>query len=279
MSNSLNSLPVEFEEVSTICKATEVVIGGRTVIGIADAGDLHEGLGVGRDCSTWINDRIAKYGFVEGKDFETAKGLSTPVSGSAKSRQQPTKTYRLTLDMAKELAMVENNERGRLIRRYFIWAEDIAQRAVSGDLSQDDRAAIGGISKAVINKAITALRSEILGDFATLKAEITAVVEGFDQTQGIVTNYRPMLDVLKEEGVAPKARRSLSQRCSSKIHRWCAATQRDRAIRISRETGRYLFHVEAIRDWLAAEGRMIIVAHKDKIAGQGVLRLIPNRQD
>jgi len=34
--------------------------------------------------------------------------LSTPVSGSAKARQQPTKEYRLTLDMAKELAVVEN---------------------------------------------------------------------------------------------------------------------------------------------------------------------------
>jgi hypothetical protein len=151
-------------------------------------------------------------------------------------------------------------------------------KVVGDELSQDNRQVIGGILKAVTNKAMAALRSEIMSDFATLKAEVAAVVEGFDQTQGIVTNYRPMLDVLKEEGVAPKARRSLSQRCSSKIHRWCAATQRDRAIRISRETGRYLFHVEAIRDWLDAEGRTLIRAHKDRIAGQGVLRLIPNRQ-
>jgi len=57
----VSNLPAEFVKISTICKATEVVIGGRTVMGIADARYLHEGLGVGRDCSTWINDRIAKY--------------------------------------------------------------------------------------------------------------------------------------------------------------------------------------------------------------------------
>ena len=31
--------------------------------------------------------------------------------------------FLLTLDMAKELAMVERNEKGRQIRQYFIWAE------------------------------------------------------------------------------------------------------------------------------------------------------------
>ena len=35
--------------------------------------------------------------------------------------------YRLTLDMAKELAMVENNERGRQARRYFIECERAAR--------------------------------------------------------------------------------------------------------------------------------------------------------
>lgn len=151
--------------------------------------------------------------------------------------------------------------------------------ARSDNLSPDNRQIIGGISKAVISKALAILRTELRGDLAALKAEMAAAIEGFDQTQGIVTNYRPMLDVLRDEGVTPKSRRPMSQRCSSKIKRWCAATQREKAIRISRETGRYLFHIDAIRDWLDAEGRTLIRAHKDKIAGQGVLRLIPDRQD
>lgn len=78
-----------------------------------DARTLHGALEIGRDFATWIKDRIEKYGFLEGADFSTASGLSSPVSGSAKARPQETIDYRLSLSMAKELAMVENNDRGR----------------------------------------------------------------------------------------------------------------------------------------------------------------------
>jgi len=39
--------------------------GNQTV----SARELHTALGVGRDFSTWIKDRIEKYGFVEGRDY------------------------------------------------------------------------------------------------------------------------------------------------------------------------------------------------------------------
>jgi len=88
-----------------------------------NARDLHEFLEVRRDFNTWIKQRIAKYGFVEGDDFVCFEDLSSPDLGSSKSRQQRIKEYHLTLDMAKELSMVENNERGRQARRYFIACE------------------------------------------------------------------------------------------------------------------------------------------------------------
>ena len=94
------------------------------MLGIADARHLHAGLGVGRRYTTWIEERIEKYGFVDGVDFASFEGLSLPDPGASKARAQKTKEYRLTLDVAKELAMVENNETGRMVRRYFIWAED-----------------------------------------------------------------------------------------------------------------------------------------------------------
>lgn len=64
---------------------------------------------------TWLKERIEQYGFVEGEDFSPISGKSTG--------GRPTIEYHLTLDMAKELAMVENNEQGRIVRRYFIQSE------------------------------------------------------------------------------------------------------------------------------------------------------------
>lgn len=77
--------------------------------------DLYNRLCVGRDYSTWIRDRIKEYGFEEDADFSPVLGKST---GGRRSVD-----YIVTLDMAKELAMVERNEKGRLVRKYFIEVE------------------------------------------------------------------------------------------------------------------------------------------------------------
>lgn len=90
---------------------------------LCNARDLHAFLRVGRDFSTWIKDRIDQYGFEESADFFSVENLSSPNPGSAKARPQIMNDYHLTLDMAKELAMIENNEVGRKVRRYFIQME------------------------------------------------------------------------------------------------------------------------------------------------------------
>ena len=79
------------------------------------ARDLHASLSIGRDFSTWIKERIEKYEFIEGKDFSPKMGKSTG--------GRPTVEYYLSLSMAKELAIVENNEKGRQIRQYLIKVE------------------------------------------------------------------------------------------------------------------------------------------------------------
>lgn len=101
-------------------------IGGRETY-IASARALHKALGVGRDFTTWIKGRISQYGFAAGVDYITVENLSSPVSGSAKYRQQIEHDYPLSLNMAKELAMVERNEQGRAVRRYFILCEEALQ--------------------------------------------------------------------------------------------------------------------------------------------------------
>jgi len=72
-----------------------------------NARELHELLGVGKHFRTWITDRIEKYSFLEGEDYILCEGLSRPELGTAKSRAQVTKEYYISVDMAKELSMVE----------------------------------------------------------------------------------------------------------------------------------------------------------------------------
>ena len=93
-------------------------IGNLTQLTV-DARTLHRVLEVKRDFATWIKARITKYGFVEGEDYEKSSMITdSPIRGS-----QTAIEYRLSVDMGKELAMVENNERGKLVRRYFIECE------------------------------------------------------------------------------------------------------------------------------------------------------------
>lgn len=106
----------------------EVVTGeiGGAICQICDARALHKFLQVGKNFPTWIKDRIETYGFIEGDEFSPISGKTS--KGSKGGR--PTIEYRLTLDMAKELAMVEKNERGKQIRRYFIECERQAANRV-----------------------------------------------------------------------------------------------------------------------------------------------------
>lgn len=86
----------------------------------ANAKRLHAFLGVGRDFSNWIKYRIKQYGFEEGVDYITISRTPKLACGNLGASSD----YFLTLDMAKELAMVERNEKGREARRYFIECEN-----------------------------------------------------------------------------------------------------------------------------------------------------------
>ena len=81
--------------------------------------ELHQFLEVGRDFTSWIKKRIEKYKFVENEDYQVIS--SFPQNGGKGGR--PKEEYLITLDMAKELSMVENNEKGRQARKYFIECE------------------------------------------------------------------------------------------------------------------------------------------------------------
>ncbi|MBZ8884406.1 antA/AntB antirepressor family protein, partial [Escherichia coli] len=85
---------------------------------LVNARDLHTFLDVGKRFASWIVERIAEYGFVENQDFMIISQVREKIG-----RGRPAKDYHLTLDTAKELAMVERNEKGRQVRLYFIECE------------------------------------------------------------------------------------------------------------------------------------------------------------
>lgn len=109
---------------------TTASIGGDQQQGV-NARDLHQFLEVGKDFSNWIKDRINQFDFFEGVDFVKTQDLSSPNLANAKSRAQVRIEYILTLNMAKELSMVERNEKGKQARQYFIQCEKLAKDPVN----------------------------------------------------------------------------------------------------------------------------------------------------
>ncbi|EOZ8768784.1 antA/AntB antirepressor family protein, partial [Campylobacter jejuni] len=83
-------------------------------INSANAREIFQFLNSLQDYSNWIKNRISHYNFIENQDY---------IIELVYTKGRPRKEYYITLDMAKELCMAENNEKGRQARRYFIECE------------------------------------------------------------------------------------------------------------------------------------------------------------
>lgn len=83
---------------------------------IISARELHKFLEVGTEFRHWF-PRMIEYGLEEDKDY-------TPVIFDHPLNGQPTVDYALKLDSAKEISMLQRNERGKQARQYFIAVEN-----------------------------------------------------------------------------------------------------------------------------------------------------------
>ena len=81
---------------------------------LCNARELHAFLEIQTRYNDWIKNRITDYGFIQDEDYLIV---------TERTNGRPRKEYHITLDMGKELGMVERNERGRQIRKYFIECE------------------------------------------------------------------------------------------------------------------------------------------------------------
>lgn len=77
--------------------------------------ELHKFLEVGTEYRHWF-PRMCEYGFTDGIDY-------TPVIFDHPQNHQPITDHQLTIEMAKEISMLQRNERGKQARQYFIQLE------------------------------------------------------------------------------------------------------------------------------------------------------------
>lgn len=90
--------------------------------------DLHAFLEVKSNYTEWF-DRMVEYGFSEGQDFIR--------NSESNGRGRPTVNHVISLDMAKEISMIQRTDKGKQARQYFIECE---KRYQAGEMSELDEA-------------------------------------------------------------------------------------------------------------------------------------------
>lgn len=134
------------------------------------ARDLHDFLEVKTAYKDWV-PRMCEYGFTEGEDF--CSFLSESTGG------RPAQDAVLTIDMAKELCMIQRNEKGKQARQYFLqiekdWnsPEKVMARAlqIAGDkLKRLENKVEADAPKVLFADAVSASKTSILvGELAKL---------------------------------------------------------------------------------------------------------------
>lgn len=164
---------------------------------------LHEKLHIETPFKKWI-DRMCEYGFEEFKDFWTKMSESTG--------GRPSTEYDLSIDMAKQICMIQRSPEGKQIRQYFIdlekaWntPEQIMARALKmadktiESLKADNEALIEDVQrmkpKEIFADAVSASHTSILiGELAKLLKQ-----------NGIETGQRRLFTWMRDNGYLIKS--------------------------------------------------------------------------
>lgn len=141
------------------------------------ARDLYEFLEATERFNSWF-DRMKQYGLTEGEDFTSVKSFTVVNNGAHKEIDD----YQLTIDTAKQIAMLQRNEKGTQARKYFIQVENAwnsPERVMARALT-------------IANKTIETLKIE--------NSELKPKADYFDNLveRNLLTNFR---DTAKELGL------------------------------------------------------------------------------
>lgn len=177
-------------------------VGDRQLV---DARDLHAALGVETRFDTWISRRVSAYEFKPGEDFEVSlKSEQNPHGG------RPATDYMLSISMAKELAMVENNAQGRKVRLQLIalekaWNSPEAVMSRALRMADANLARLRGeLSEIKVHVAELEPKAEVYDRFldATNTLTITQAAESIGRPPRKLMAQMKSEGVLKREHVA-----------------------------------------------------------------------------
>lgn len=170
------------------------------------ARDLHEGLEIGTQYTKWF-ERMCEYGFAENADYRAISQKRLTAQGNETTYTD----HEISIDMAKQICMIQRSEKGKLYRQYFIdlekaWntPEQVMARALKladrtiDTLKEDNKKLIEENErmkpKEIFADAVSASTSSILiGDLAKLLRQ-----------NGVDTGQKRLFEQLRNEGYLMK---------------------------------------------------------------------------
>ena len=156
-----------------------------------NARELHAFLQNKDHFATWIKDRITQYDFIENQDFVIYSEFS--------EKGRPRVEYALSLDMAKELSMVERTDKGKQARQYFIDCEKQLQSSLKPTLPQTYK-------EALLDLVAQVEANEKLQQQITANAPKVAFADAVGNSDDVIL-IRDLAKLLKQNGVEIGERR------------------------------------------------------------------------
>ena len=163
-----------------------------------DARLLHQYLESKREFTTWIKDRIKKYGFIENQDYVVFDEIVKNPNGG-----RPLTEYVLTLSCAKELAMVEGSKKGQEARRYFIACEEKLQE-LANPKSQLD----------ILVESAIALREQEKR-LSTVEGKVDSIIQRQEEAEKELKALPIASEVVPELPLRDKIRLLVNRYCSA----------------------------------------------------------------
>lgn len=118
--------------------------------------DLHDFLEVNTPYTQWF-ERMVGYGFTENVDFiGLSQKSEKPIGG------RPQQDHALTLDMAKEISMIQRTEKGKQARQYFIEVEKAFKEQYRLPQTPEEKLALTMEVTTRINKRLGKVEEKII---------------------------------------------------------------------------------------------------------------------